>query len=99
MIDALKVRETYSAHYRDYLIGAISEAQLEKVAATVTYSPIDREPKELSERLDLLLRFTTSDFTASETAELFGTNEQSIAEAVKQLQLPFTRSLYEADAE
>lgn len=93
VIDALKTREIYNTYYRDFLTGSLTQDEFDKAAADLEYAPIAQDASELSPRLQLLVDWTTSEFTPSEAAELFRTDEESIDRAMKQLPLPLSHSL------
>ena len=99
VIDALKVRESYNAHYRDFLTGCINEQQLEEAAAGYAYSPVEVPNEELAPQIDILLSCTTSEFMPSEVAELFHTRDDCVYSAMTQLSLPLGRLSEGAGAE
>jgi hypothetical protein len=89
VIDTLKVRERYNAHYRDFLLGHLEEAEFEKVAKEYAYTVSPVNPTELASQVHVLLTYTTEDFSLSEVAEIFRANDDDVRAAVEQLQLPF----------
>jgi hypothetical protein len=92
VIDRLKLRETYSNYYREFLLGNLPQAEFEKIADQYAYTPGTANLVELSEQLKVLLCYTTEEFTKNEAAELFRVTEEEIQSAIR-LQIPLFGSL------
>jgi hypothetical protein len=87
VIDRLKAREEYNNHYREYLLGNLSEEEFEDIAGKFAYTPNAANLVELSAQINALLTYTTHDFTKDEVAELLQVSDEDVNRAVTQLPL------------
>ncbi len=75
----------YNAIYNAYLIGQISEEEFIKESENYVYSPQSINIKILLNKLECLFKYTGSDFSSSELAEIFQCKQENIEETLKQL--------------
>ena len=87
VIDRMKDREEYNNHYREYLLGNLSEDEFEKVADRYAYTPCVADLLQLSGQIHALLTYTTHEFTKDEVADLFQVRHEDVEQAMSS-QLP-----------
>jgi hypothetical protein len=87
VIDRFKVRETYNVHYRDYLLGHLSEQEFETAAAQFAYTPQSMDAATLASNIGVLMSYTTEEFTPSDVADLFRVTTEFVDDTVSQLPL------------
>ena len=90
VIDRLKIRENYNLHYRDFLLGQMSEQEFEAVAEQFAYTPKIVELGELARNVQVLFDYTREEFTSSEVAELFRVTQDDVEQALRQMPLLLT---------
>lgn len=88
-IDSLKKSIEYNGLYNTFLLGHISEDEFEEAADDFMIEPATYEDDIVHDQIDILLRYTKSDFTKSELAEIFHATQDSVDKAVEQLRLDF----------
>ena len=89
VVDSLKTSIDYNGLYNSFLLGQISENEFEKEASAFTIDPLEMETHQLYKKVDVLLKYTESEFTSSEIAEIFQVTDKSIGDVVEQLKLKF----------
>lgn len=97
VIDRLKDREEYNNHYREYLLGNLSDEEFERVAEKYAYTPKVANLLELSEQINTLLAYTTHEFTKDEVAELFQARDIDV-EKIISAQLPLFAALESSES-
>ena len=88
-IDSLKKSIEYNGLYNSMLMGQISENEFEIEAQNYIFEPLSYDAQNLYDKMNVLITYTTSDFTESELSEIFHATEKSVHIAVEQLRLDF----------
>lgn len=89
-VDSLKRSLEYTGLYTSYLLNQISEKDFADSAKTYAFKPVDCDPNILAKQIGVLINHTTSDFTTSELCEMLQATEDSVTDAIKQLNFDFS---------
>lgn len=81
-VDSLKSMLDYSGHYNALLLGQVDEAEFDQLTLDFAYEPIDIDKETLAWRIKSLLANTNVEFTPSELAQIFKSEEIVVEEAV-----------------
>lgn len=85
-IDGLKKRLDYQGVYHAYILGQMTEAEFRRTAKEFAYTPKPVDGKWLRSALNCLREYTSAEFSVSELAEMFGTDERAVRRALSEAQ-------------